>query len=269
MILRAEGVVAGYGAPVLHGVTCAVVPGSLLAVVGPNGSGKTTLLRALLGLLPPTEGKVTLDGRDLAGWPRREVARTVGVVTQREDPAFPLPVEEAVLLGRYPHLGALAAPRAADLASVERAMERADVTALRGRPTDRLSGGEAQRVRLARALAQEPALLLLDEPTTSLDVRHEMQLFELVRGLADQGLGALVVTHHLNLAARFADRMLLLDEGRPVARGTPAEVLTEETISRVFAWPVALATWSDGSPQVVPLRTSEVMPSPGTALPHD
>jgi iron complex transport system ATP-binding protein len=268
MILQAEGVVAGYGAPVLHGVTCAVEPGSLLAVVGPNGSGKTTLLRALLGLLPAMAGRVTLDGRDLAGWSRRDVARAIGVVTQREDPAFPLPVEEAVLFGRYPHLGPLAAPRAADRAAVERAMERADVTALRGRPTDHLSGGEAQRVRLARALAQEPALLVLDEPTTSLDVRHEMQLFELVRGLADQGLGALVVTHHLNLAARFADRMLLLDEGRSVGRGTPTEVLTEEIISRVFAWPVALTTWCDGSPQVVPLRPSEVLPARTAAPPR-
>lgn len=257
MILRADAVTAGYREPVLRDVTCAVEPGSLLAVVGPNGSGKTTLLRVLLGLLPPAAGSVALDGRPLGEWSRREIARVVGVVGQREEEAFPLRVEEAVFLGRYPHLGALEAPRAADLAAVEDAMARADVLRLRDRPTDQLSGGEAQRVRVARALAQEPALLVLDEPTSWLDLRHEMQLFELVRGLADQGLGALLITHHLNLAARYADRMLLLDAGRVVALGPPADVLTADAVSRVFRWPVARTAWSDGSPQVVPLRPAE------------
>lgn len=257
MILRAEGVSAGYGEPVLRGVSCRVEPGSLLAVVGPNGSGKTTLLRVLLGLLSPTAGTVTLDGRPLGQWPRRELARAIGVVSQREEEAFPLPVEDAVLLGRYPHLGPLAPPGAADRAAVRDAMERADVLPLRRRVTDQLSGGEAQRVRVARALAQQPALLALDEPSASLDIRHEMELFGLVRRLADQGLGALVISHHLNLAARFADRMLLLDAGRAAACGTPAGVLTEEAVGRVFRWPVARTTWTDGSPQLVPLRPGE------------
>ena len=257
MILRAERVTAGYREPVLRDVTCAVEPGSLLAVVGPNGSGKTTLLRVLLGLLRPAEGVVTLEGRPLATWSRGDLARAIGVVPQREEEVFPLRVEEAVMLGRYPHLGPLAPPGAADRAAVERAMERTDVHRFRDRATDRLSAGEAQRVRVARALAQEPALLVLDEPTASLDVRHEMELFELVRGLADQGLGALIVTHHLNLAARYADRMLLLDGGRTAGQGTPALVLTEDAVSRVFRWPVARTTWCDGSPQIVPLRPSE------------
>ena len=148
MILRAEGVSAGYGEPVLRDVSCSVEPGSLLAVVGPNGSGKTTLLRVLLGLLPPAAGTVTLDGRPLGQWSRRELARAVGVVSQREEEAFPLPVEDAVLLGRYPHLGPLAPPGAADRAAVRDAMERADVLPLRRRGTDQLSGGEAQRVRV-------------------------------------------------------------------------------------------------------------------------
>lgn len=257
MILRAEGVTAGYRDPVLWRLDCTVESGSLLAVVGPNGSGKTTLVRVLLGLLQPSDGAVTLEGRALGHWPRPALARAVGVVAQREEEAFPLRVEDAVLLGRYPHLGPLAAPRAADRAVVEDAMARADVLRFRDRPTDRLSGGEAQRVRVARALAQEPALLVLDEPTASLDVRHEMELFELVRTLADQGLGALVITHQLNLAARYADRMLLLDEGRTAAQGPPAAVLTGAVVSRVFGWPVAVTRWSDGSPQVVPLRPSE------------
>jgi iron complex transport system ATP-binding protein len=129
--------------------------------------------------------------------------------------------------------------------------------ALATRSVDSLSGGEWQRVRIARALAQEPRLLVLDEPTASLDVRHEMELFELVRGLADAGLAALLITHDLNLAARYAHRMLLLDRGRVVADGAPVEVLRQEVLRRVFEWPVAVTTWCDGSPQVVPLRPGE------------
>ncbi|MGH7584727.1 MAG: ABC transporter ATP-binding protein [Gemmatimonadales bacterium] len=259
MILEARDVVAAYrsGQQVLHGVSCRVEPGSLLALVGPNGAGKTTLVRVLLGTLPPDTGHVTLDGRPLSDWTRVEVARAIGVVGQREEPAFPLRVEDTVMLGRYPWLGALEPPGPADCDAVERALERADVVALRARPTDLLSGGEWQRVRLARALAQEPRLLVLDEPTASLDVRHQMEAFELVRKLADQGLGALVVTHELNLAARFADRMLLLDRGRVAAGGTPGEVLQVATVSRTFAWPVAVSRLADGSPQVVPLRSDD------------
>jgi iron complex transport system ATP-binding protein len=126
-----------------------------------------------------------------------------------------------------------------------------------GRSIDSLSGGEWQRVRLARALAQEPTALVLDEPTAALDVRHEMETLELIRSLVDGGLGGLVITHHLNLAARFADRVLLLSGGRLIAEGTPADVLREETLSRIFEWPVAVTTWCDGSPQVVPLRPGE------------
>ena len=129
-----------------------------------------------------------------------------------------------------------------------------------GRSIDSLSGGEWQRVRLARALAQEPTALVLDEPTAALDVRHEMETLELIRKLVDGGLAGLVITHHLNLAARFADRILLLSEGRLVAEGTPVEVLREDTLSRVFEWPVAVTAWCDGSPQVVPLRPGERAP---------
>jgi iron complex transport system ATP-binding protein len=161
------------------------------------------------------------------------------------------------MLGRYAQLGALAAPRAADHAAVEAALDRCDARMLAGRSIDTLSGGEWQRVRLARALAQEPSALVLDEPTAALDVRHEMEMLELIRRLVDGGLAGLVITHHLNLAARFADRMLLLSEGKLVVEGTPSEVLQEETLLRVFEWPVAITTWCDGSPQVVPLRPGE------------
>jgi iron complex transport system ATP-binding protein len=247
--------------PALQGVTLEVRPGELVAIAGPNGSGKTTLLRAMLGLVPAAYGESLIDGRRIAEWRPGELARTVGVVTQREETVFPLRVEEAVMLGRYARLGPLAAEGAADRAAVAEALQRCDVADLASRRVDELSGGEWQRVRVARALAQAPRALVLDEPTASLDIRHEMELFELIRSLATGGLAALVVTHQLNLASRFADRMLLLHEGRPVALGAPAEVLTHEALTRVFRWPVAVTAWADGSPQVVPLRPGEAQAS--------
>src|SRR5213078_687307 len=172
----------------------------------------------------------------------------------REENLFPQRVHETVLLGRYPHLSLFGGVRAADRAAVERALVACDAADLADRWLWTLSGGEYQRVRLARALAQEPQLLVLDEPTASLDVRHEMELFELARALVDeQGLAVVMITHHLNLAARFADRVLLLSEGRAVGQGAPGEVLTRGTVERVFAWPVAIEAF-DGRPQVVPLR---------------
>jgi len=260
MILEAREASVRYapgGTPALDGVTCTVPPARLVAVVGPNGSGKTTLVRALTGAVPLSSGEVLVDGRPLRRWARAELAQVLGVVPQREETAFPLLVEETVLLGRYARLGPLAAPARADREAVRAALERCDVAPLARRSVDSLSGGEWQRVRLARALAQEPRALVLDEPTASLDVRHEMELLELVRALVDGGMAALVITHELNLAARFADRMLLLDRGRLVAEGGPADVLTRETLGRVFQWPVAVTRWCDGSPQVVPLRSDE------------
>ncbi len=210
-------------------VSLGLAAGELVALVGPNGSGKTTLLRALLGTVPLAAGTVTLLDRPLASWRPQELAQVVGVVTQREESLFPLTVQETVGLGRYARLGPVAAPGEADRRVVAEAMRRADVSALADRRTDTLSGGEWQRVRIARALAQEPRLLVLDEPTASLDIRHEMEVFELARGLAGQGIATLLVTHHLNLAARYADRLILLHQGACVVDGTPAEVLRTRT----------------------------------------
>jgi iron complex transport system ATP-binding protein len=264
VIVEARDLTVAYGRngrPALRGVSCAVEERRLVAVVGPNGSGKTTLVRALSGLVAPQAGTVLVGGRSVAEWPRKELARQIGVLPQREEFLFPLKVEETVLLGRYAHLGPLAGAGEADHAAVRAALERCDVAAFAGRPVDSLSGGEWQRVRLARALAQEPKALILDEPTASLDIRHEMELFELVRRLVDGGLAGLVITHHLNLAARFADRVLLLNAGELVAAGAPADVFTRETIGRVFEWPVAVPRWGgdEGPPQIVPLRPGEMM----------
>ena len=262
MILAGRNISVRYrrtGPPILQSVTCEVERSELVAVVGPNGSGKTTLLRAMLGLMPLEHGGVLIDGRPVDQWSRRELAQIVGVVGQQEEAVFPLSVLETVMLGRYAHLGPLDSPGARDRATVQAALERCDITALADRSVDTLSGGEWKRVRIARALAQDPRALILDEPTASLDVRHEMELFELVRRLTDGGLAGLVITHHLNLAARFADRIVLLNDGIVVTTGTPFEVLNQETLSRVFQWPVAV-TSHEGAPQVVPLRSGEISP---------
>jgi iron complex transport system ATP-binding protein len=263
MIVEARGITARYGRaapPALQDVSCRVDERLLVAAVGPNGSGKTTLVRAMSGLLALEGGAVLVGGRPVETWGRQELARVIGVLPQREEILFPLRVEETVMLGRYAHLGPLAAGGEADRAAVRAALDRCDVAGLAKRQVDSLSGGEWQRVRLARALAQQPRALILDEPTAALDVRHEMELFELFRTLVNDGLAALVITHHLNLAARFADRVLLLSDGRVVAEGTPADVLTRERVGRVFEWPVAVTPWCDGSPQIVPLRRGEDAP---------
>ena len=244
----------GASSDALAGVTLSVGPGEFHAVIGPNGSGKTTLVRVALGTLAPLEGHADIDGRPASRWPRQELARLVGVVPQREDNLFPQRVRETVLLGRYPHLSLWGRERPEDHAAVMRALTACDAQHLANRWLWTLSGGEYQRVRVARALAQEPRLLVLDEPAVSLDLQHEMGLFELIRGLIDsQGLGVLMITHDLNLAARFADSLLLLNDGRPVAAGSPNEVLTRETVEKVFSWPVTMQS-VDGRPQMIPLR---------------
>lgn len=256
MILRAQGVsvrYAGAPQPAVSDVDFSLGPGELVAVVGPNGCGKTTLVRSFLGLLPLASGTVTLNDRPVANWRRDELARTIALVPQREETPFSWRVEEMVGFGRYAHLGALSPMTSRDREAVDRALQRADVAEFRRRPVETLSGGEWQRVRIARALAQEPELLVLDEPTASLDLGHEMELFELVAKLVAEGLAAIVVTHHLNLAARYAGRMLLLDRGRVAAAGTPAEVMQPALLSTVFRWPVAIVPL-EGAPQIVPER---------------
>jgi len=224
---------AGAGADALAGVSLAARAGEVHAVLGPNGSGKTTLVRVALGVLAASTGGSAILGRPASAWSRRELARLVGVVTQREENLFPQRVRETVLLGRYARLSLWGAERPEDRAAVTRALERCDVLPL------------ADRWIWA---------LVLDEPTASLDVRHEMELFQLVRALADRdGLAVVLITHHVTLAARFADRVLLLSGGRPAGHGTPGDVLTRETVERVFAWPVSIAPF-EGRPQVIPLR---------------
>lgn len=260
MTLRAEAVTVrhrGAARDALDQVHLTVRPGELTVVAGPNGAGKSTLFHALLGLVPLRAGQVWLGDRPIGAWPRAAVARAVGAVAQREHGHHPQRVDEAVLLGRWARLGAFGQPGAADRDAVQRALGHADLGHLAARRTDTLSGGEWQRVRLARALASEPSLLLLDEPGSALDLAHEMAMLELLRRLVDGGLGILAITHHLNAAAQYADRLVLLDEGRIAAEGTPAEVLTAAHVTTVFRWPVRIAPLADGTPQVIPMRRIE------------
>ena len=239
-------------------VDFAVEEGTFQAIIGPNGSGKSTLARLLIGTLRPDSGRALYRGADAHAVQRREIARSVGVVPQSETHAFPMTVADVVAMGRYPHLGAWRTPGAHDRRAVLDALERCDVADLRDRSTSALSGGERQRVLIARALAQQPRTLVLDEPTASLDVRHEMGIFELLSELRREGVTVLLVTHNLNLAARYADRLVLLHEGRVAADGPPATVLTRDIVERVYGWPVTIAPHPGpgpdaGAPQVVPL----------------
>ena len=265
MIYRAEGI--GYRYPgaegdAIAGVDLAVPAGGFYAVIGPNGCGKTTLLRLLLGAISPHRGRILYEDRPLQEWPRRQLAQRVGVVPQVEELVFPVTVRDLVAMGRYPHLGRFRGEGGEDRRAVEQAMETCDVAPLADRAMDTLSGGERQRARVARALAQDPDTLVLDEPTASLDVRHEMGIFELLRTLTLRGVTVLIVTHKLNIAARYADRLLLLDRGKAAAEGAPADVLDRTTLERVYRWPLAVtphdAPGPDaGAPQVTPLRPAD------------
>ncbi len=238
--------------PVLRGVDLCVRPGEVLGLLGRNGAGKSTLLRTATGVIPLERGAIQLLERPLAAWPRRELARRVAVVPQETRFPFPFRVLEVVLMGRAPHLGWLGFEGAHDVALARRALARLGIEALAERSVLELSGGERQLVVVARALAQEPALLLLDEPTAFLDLRHRVEVLRVVRGLADEGRAALVVSHDLALAARFCDRLALLVEGRVLAVGAPSEVLTPEQVERTFDVRVRVAAGPDGAPLVVP-----------------
>jgi iron complex transport system ATP-binding protein len=230
--------------------------GAVTAVVGPNGSGKSTLVRALIRRVALAEGVIRLDDRDLIDVPRDAFARRVAVVTQREDLAFPVVVRDYVALGRFPHLGVWRAAREHDRTAIDSALARAGVESLHDRRVDALSGGEWQRVRLARALAQEGDGIVLDEPTAFLDVAHEMEVFELLSSLAQSGQAVLLVSHQLNLVARFAQHIVLLHDGRVAASGSPDDVMQGETLERVYAWPLVVTRDPTvGAPALVPLRS--------------
>ena len=262
------------GSPVLHEVSLEVAPGSLLGLVGPNGSGKTTMLRLAAGLLKPARGRVLLGGRPMEEMSRREIARRLALLPQ--NPSLPpsFTAWEVAIMGRTPFLSFLSRENPADRVIVGRAMEMARCRHLADRRMEELSGGERQRVVMARVLAQQPTVLLLDEPTTHMDLQHQIAMVELVAELARGGLAALAVFHDLNLAASYCTELAVLSQGQLAAMGAPEEVLSSRLLSEVFKVDLCLAPHPlGGTPAVLPpggrgrLRTRKALEAPrgGTA----
>jgi len=234
-VLGVSNVHFGYGTtPVLKDVSLALQGGEMLGVIGPNGSGKSTLLRLLSGVLPPGAGSSWLRGRPLYEYTAPQLAHAIAVVPQETLIEFPFSVMEVVLMGRSPHLGTFAFEGDRDLEVAQRAMQRTGVAHLAQRTIHELSGGERQRVILARALAQEADILLLDEPAAFLDIRHAVELYDLLHDLQDEGKSVLTVLHDLNLAALYCDRVALMKEGALVQVGTPHEVITYANITATY-----------------------------------
>jgi iron complex transport system ATP-binding protein len=219
----------------LHEVTVRIPAGSRTGVLGPNGCGKTTLLKLLAGVLRPDRGSVSLDDRPLASLSRREAARRMALVPQQTHPVFDYTVLELVLMGRHPHLGAFTLEGPRDLAIAREALAATGAAHLAGRLYASLSGGEQQRVVIAAALAQEPSILLLDEPTTALDLRAQVEVTALLAGLArDRRVTLVIATHDLNLAAALCDRLVVLRDGRLLAEGPTADLLTAPLVHRLY-----------------------------------
>lgn len=239
---------AGYGPePVLRDVDCRVRGGELWAVLGPNGTGKSTLLRGVLGTPPWSRGTIRVLGRERREWEARALARAVAWVPQRFEPAEDFSGLELVLLGRSPHLGAWGLTSASDEGLARRVMAELGVERLAERSCEVMSGGERRMLLLARALVQEPRLLLLDEPTAFLDVAHQVKALERVRARVEAGLGAVAVLHDVNLAAAFATHVLLLSEGRVLAQGPTSEVLRQERLEALYGVPMESADAASGA----------------------
>ncbi len=253
--LRADDLSFAYGRDaVLSDITLSAEAGEVTAIVGPNGAGKTTLLRLLAGLLRPDRGRISVDGRDLQQSSRRQLARQIVMAPQLERPAWPLTVAQMVELGRVPHAGWWQPYSRADRAVVDRVLEQAGLTALADRLVTELSGGEYSRAVLARTLAQEPRILLLDEPTAHLDLKHQDQVLRRLRQLArDDGLTVIVTLHDLNQAAAHADRVALLEASRIRAYGPPEQVLTSEHLESAYGIAVSVVRHPEtGLPWIMP-----------------
>jgi iron complex transport system ATP-binding protein len=238
-LLQLDALAFGYGnQPLFVETSLAIAPGEMVGLLGPNGAGKTTLLRLAIGALHPQRGRVLLDGRDLRQLSRREIARRIAVVPQEFSTPFAFTVRELIGLGRTPYLSFFGTERPADHLAVQQAMEATGTASLAGRIFNELSGGEKQRVALAMALAQQPELLVLDEPTTHLDLKYQISVLELAQRLnRERGLTVLATLHDLNLAARYFPRLILFQRGI-VADGPPVEVLQSRLLSRVYEVPV-------------------------------
>jgi len=260
MELAARSLAYGYpGFPVGRGVDLAVRPGEVLCLLGPNGSGKTTLFKTLLGLLPRQGGEITLDGADLSSLSRTDVARRLAYVPQAHEAVFPYTVRDMVIMGRTVHRGLFATPGAVDHELADRVLDTLGIAQLADRDYTRISGGQRQLVLIARALIQESPLVIMDEPTASLDFGNQMRVLDQVSALARSGLGIVLSTHNPDHAFRCATQVLLLKGGVPLAAGTPPDALSGEALSRVYGVDVRVETLPGGQRVCVP--------RPGTGAP--
>lgn len=251
-LLTLEGLTFGYGSQaVLKAIHFGVRRGDLFIVIGPNGSGKTTLLNLIAGTLPVPGGTVLLDGRPIQHFTPRERARRLAYVPQHHHLAFPFRVFDLVLLGRAPHLGLLGRAGKRDRRRTDEALALMDLAAKADQPVDALSGGERQRAQIARAVCQDTPLMLLDEPTASLDLGHQVRLMDLLQRLCRRSHRTIVmVCHDLNLAARYADRIVLLNAGRIAAQGEPAEVLEQGILESIYNCRLRVETPTAGRPWI-------------------
>lgn len=238
---------------VLHNINLSIKAGEMVGLIGPNGSGKTTLLKLASGILKPSQGEIKLDSSSLSHLSRKSIACSVAVVPQQFHIPFAFTTTEVVLLGRIPFLKAFAGETEVDRQAVANALELVGISELGQRRFDELSGGERQKVILSMALAQQPKLLLLDEPTVHLDITHQVEILELLRNLnRERGLTVIAALHDLNLASLYFERLILLKEGKVSADGTPTQVLTEDRISEVFSASVKVEPHPiTGAPHVV------------------
>jgi iron complex transport system ATP-binding protein len=227
--------------------------GEVFSIIGPNGSGKSTLLRLASGVIEPLEGTVLLNGKNIFELKRRSVAKSLGYLPQETVSLYDFTVEEVVRMGRYPHTQGFGTLEKRDNVVVQECLDLTELTSLKKRSLSRLSGGEKKRAFLASVLAQKPEILLLDEPTSALDVHFQIQFFRLLQSLSREGMGVAVVTHDINLASLFSDRLMLLSGGEAVVSGLPAEVLTATTVHAVYGENILLGFHPEtGRPTILP-----------------
>ena len=256
MEIEAKGIAVRFGTrAVFEGVDLAMRAGEMVGLIGPNGAGKTTLLRVLASLRAPEGGRVRYGGQTAAEIGRRELARRLAYLAQGGSVHWPMRVEALVALGRLPHRQPFRGLDAADRRAIERAMAAADILPLRGRTMARISSGERMRVLLARALAVDARVMLADEPIAALDPLHQLQVMELLRAIAGEGRGVIVVLHDLALAMRFCDRLVLLARGGILVEGSPAQVLTDAHLARAYGVEVVRGE-RDGVPFLLPWKPS-------------
>lgn len=234
-MINAEDISFSFGdTPVLESVSLTVAGGELVGLIGPNGAGKTTVLRLISGVLTPSRGTVTLDGNSIDSLSTHEVGQRVAVVPQQTELSFDFSIRDVITMGRHPYQGRLERLQSVDRSMVDRAMEQTKTTHLADRPFSAISGGERKRVLIARAIAQDTPALLVDEPTASLDINHQVSVFELLRSLVAQDKAILSAVHDLNLAARYCDRLVLLADGQIQASGTAESVLQSDRLRQAY-----------------------------------